>query len=121
MLPPVPEPDLFLYHWSPTANRASINRIGLDIGRRTLQGEWRPPYVCFSDDPVLAWGLSGRMWPEIKSWDLWVCNLRAQDSFDHYEVITDTYPSTGRTFIKEYRIYTRVFKRDLKYLATRTQ
>lgn len=119
-LPPVPQLDLILYHWSPTANRPSINKYGLRTHRRTLQGDWRPPYVCFSDDPFLAWVLSGQMWPEIISWDLWMCHMPSQDSFDHYEIITDTFRDTGRHFVKEYRIYTRVYKRDLRYLATRT-
>ena len=119
MLPPVPKSHRILYHWSPTSNRRNIQKLGLVINRRTLQGEWRPPYVCFSDDPYLAWVLSGRMYPDIKSWDLWMCNLEHQTSFDHYELILDTYINTTRRYIKEYRIYTRVFKRDLHYLATR--
>lgn len=118
-LPPVPSKDLLLYHWSPTKNRKNINLRGLDINRKTLQGAWKPPYVCFSDDPQLAWILSGKMWPEIKSWDLWMCNMSSQTSFDHYEIITDTFIDTGRHYVKEYRIYTRVFKRDLFYVATR--
>ena len=121
LLPPVPPLDLILYHWSPSTNRNSINRVGLQINRRTLQGEWRPPYVCFSDDPILAWVLSGRMYPDTPSWDLWACHVPTQDSFDHYEIITDTFPDTGRHYVKEYRIYTRVYKRDLHYIATRTQ
>jgi hypothetical protein len=118
-LPPVPQLDLVLYHWSPTANRASINKVGLDVGKRSLQGDWRPPYVCFSDEPWVAWCLSGAMWPEVDSWDLWMCYERFQTSFNHYEIITDTYRNTGRHYVKEYRIYTRVFKRDLTYIATR--
>lgn len=120
-LPKVPPLDLILYHWSPTANRARITHDGLCPGRPSLQGDWRPPYVCFSDDPILAWVLSGRMWPEQKSWDLWMCHVPSQTSFNHWEIITDTYRDTGRHYIKEYRIYTRVFKRDLDYVATRRQ
>lgn len=120
-LPPVPDLEIILYHWSPTKNRNSIKKNGLLTHRLTLQGIWRPPYIAFSDDPWLAWSLSGRMYPEIKSWDLWMCYLPSQTSFDGYEIITDTFPDTGRHFVKEYRIYTRVFKRDLKFLATRTQ
>lgn len=120
-LPKVPKPDLVLYHWSPTKNRNSIKRYGLDIGKKSLQGDWKPPYVCFSDDPHLAWILSGRMWPDISEWDLWMCYMDHQTSFDHYEIITDTYPDTGRHYTKEYRVYTRVYKRDLIHLATRTQ
>ena len=120
-LPPVPPLDLVLYHWSPTANRNSINRLGLVPGRKTLQGLWRPPYVAFADDPKLAWYLSGRMWPEISSWDLWLCLFEHQTSFDEYEIITDTYVGSGRHFVKEYRIYTRVYKRDLWLVGTREQ
>jgi hypothetical protein len=120
-LPPIPPLDLILYHWSPTRNRASINHSGLEVNKKTLQGDWRPPYVCFSDDPQLAWVLSGRIWPEIESWDLWMCHVPTQTSFEHYEIITDTFINTGRHYVKEYRVYTRVFKRDLVYIATRTQ
>lgn len=101
------------------ANRPSIQRVGLDINKRSLQGDWRPPYVCFSDEPNLAWILSGKMYPEIKMWDLWMCYFDSQTSFDHYEIILDTFPNTGRHYIKEYRIYTRVYKRDLIYVGSR--
>lgn len=120
-LPPVPELDLVLYHWSPSSNRASIEKYGLRTHRKTLQGDWRPPYICFSNDPMVAWSLSGNMFPDIELWDLWCVHMPSQTSFEHYEICTDTYPETGRHFIKEYRIYTRVFKRDLSYVATRRQ
>jgi len=119
-LPKTPKTDLIFYHWSPSVNRRSINRIGLDVGRKSLQSDWKPPYICFSDDPWLAWHLSGKMFPDISSWDLWMCNVRSQTSFEHYETLLDTYPDTGRHFIKEYRVYSRVYKRDLVYLASRT-
>lgn len=118
-LPPVPKRDLLLYHWSPKTNRKGILRVGLDVGKLSLQGDWKPPYVCFSDDPMLAWVLSGRMWPEIQAWDLWMCNMNTQTSFEGYEIITDTFFDTGRHYTKEYRVYSRVYKRDLVYLATR--
>lgn len=118
-LPPVPPSDLILFHWSPTKNRARINHDGLVPGSLSLQGDWRPPYVCYSDDPILAWQLSGRMYPEIEEWDLWMFNLDNQDSIDHYELITDTYVNSGRSYIKEYRIYQRVYKRDIVLLGTR--
>ncbi len=112
--------DLVIFHWTPTINRASINKIGLVTNKLSLQGEWRPPYIAFSDDPFLAWYLSGKMFPRIKSWDLWMCHMPSQTSFIHYEIITDTFIDSGRHYVKEYRIYSRVFKRDLTYLATRT-
>lgn len=119
-LPAVPKLEIVLYHWTPSRNRDRIQKEGLCPGRLSLQGYWRPPYVCFSDEPNLAWHLSGRMYPEIEEWDLWMCRLDAQTSFDGYEIITDTYRDTGRTFVKEYRIYQRVYKRDLIYVGSRS-
>lgn len=119
-LPPAPEPELNLYHWSPTRNRRSIERQGLVPGRLSLQGDWRPPYVAFADDPILGWALSGRMWPSIPEWDLWMVSAEHQTSVKGWEVILDTYASTGRHYIKEYRVYGRIFKRDLWYVASRT-
>jgi len=58
------------------------------------------------------------MYPEIEEWDLWMCRLDAQTSFKGYEIITDTY-RTGRMFVKEYRVYHRVYKRDLIYVGSR--
>lgn len=120
-LPTLPELELCLYHWSPTSNRNMINRFGLQTHRLSLQGNWRPPYVCFSDEPNLAWILSGKMFPDIKSWDLWMCYYSSQTSFKHHEVILDTTRYSGRHYVKEYRIYSRVYKRDLIYIATRIQ
>lgn len=120
-LPPIPERDICVYHWSPSKNRKQIERYGLRVGMKTLQGDWRPPYVCFSDDPVIAWALSGAMWPSIEEWDLWMVNVEDQTSFTGWEMILDTWYNTGRRFIKEYRVYTRVYKRDLHYIGTRRQ
>lgn len=120
-LPEVPPLDINLFHWSPSRNRNRIRHDGLKTGVKSLQGDWRPPYVCFSDDPILAWYLSGEMWPDIKEWDLWMCHVPSQTSFDHWEIILDTYYQTGRHYVKEYRIYTRVFKRDLHYVGSRSQ
>lgn len=109
--------DLALFHWSPTARRGQINRYGFRPSMRSVDGLWKPHYVCFSDHPSLAWALSGANHPEITSWDLWQAwthNIRG------YEEITDTYPDTGRTYVKEYRVYERIYKRDIWYVATRT-
>lgn len=114
----VPKLEVVLYHWSPTANRRSIQRNGLMPGKLSLSGDWRPPYVALADEPLLAWFLSGRIWPEIKSWDLWMCYAENQTSFNGWEIILDTYRS-GRTYVKEYRIYKRIYKRDLHYIGTR--
>jgi hypothetical protein len=81
--------------------------------------------VCFSDDPILAWTLSGDIWweegPRFKSLVLWLCYPEFQTSFKGWETIPDTYPDTGRSYIKEYRVYERIFKRDLIFVGTRNR
>lgn len=109
--------DLNLYHWSPTSRRGQIQRLGLVPGKPSLQGDWRPPYVCFADDARLAWALSGAIHPEVPEWDLW--QVYPQDA-DRWEAIFDTYISSGRHYIKEYRVYHRIFKRHVHYIGSRT-
>lgn len=109
--------DLCFYHWSPQSRRNSINHQGLIPGCLSLQGDWRPPYVSFSDDANLAWALSGAIHSEINKWDLWMCYPERVGS---WEIIFDTYPFTNRHYIKEYRVYHRVFKRHVDYLASRS-
>ncbi len=110
-----PKPDLCLYHWAPSARRRSIQRLGLVPGRLNVTGELRPPYVCFADNPVLAWSLSGRMHPEIPEWDLWMVFA------GHVEVRRriDTFSDTGRRYVLEYRVHDRIPKRHVRYVGTR--
>lgn len=115
----IPDPPLVFYHWSPQKNRKSIEKVGLRPGQLSIEGLWRPPYVCFGDNPVLAWNLSGALYPNIEHWDLWACFEDIQTSFDGYEVITDTLPRSGEVIVKEYRVYKRVYKRDLYYVGSR--
>lgn len=106
--------DLVLYHWSPTSRRRSIVRSGLLPGSFSIERDWRPPYICFADDALLAKALV-RHRVSVDSWDLWA--VRPQD-LQGWELIFDTYPSSGRHFIKEYRVYHRVFKRHVHFVAT---
>jgi hypothetical protein len=113
----MPPPDLVFYHWSPTARRNGILRRGLDVGSMSLTRDWHPPYICFSDEPLLAWTLSGRMYPDIPSWDLWMVFAEQTQG---YEAILELYnDGSGRHYVKEYRVYERVFKKNVHYLATR--
>lgn len=107
-----------LYHWSPVVRRPAITRRGLVPGSWSTDRLWRPPYVCFSGDPALAWQLSGATprGREVAAWDLW---QTWSDVPDGYEEITDTYADTGRTYVKEIRVYQRIYKRDLWWVATR--
>lgn len=105
-----------LYHWSPTSRRGQINRRGLVPGSRSVDGLWKPPYVCFADSPSLAWGLSGGMpgrSDEVPSWDLWMMWSDVPSGMEEIP-----FDEPGR--VREYRVYERIFKRDLWYVATRT-
>lgn len=84
---------------------------------KSLQGDWRPPHICFSDEPRLAWILSGFMHSEeIKEWDLWM--VFSYDA-EEWEAIIDTFHDTGRKYVKEYRVYHRIFKKDVHYIGSR--
>ena len=63
--------EFILFHWSPVARRKSIDRWGLRPGSKSMCGRWKPPYVCFSRSPSMAWGLSPRMHKRGR-WDLWM-------------------------------------------------
>ena len=103
--------DFALYHWAPAARRKQIQRYGLRPGSLSSCRMWRPPYVCLADGPIQAWRLIGQFRPAIRDWDLW---LTGAASLHGYEVIPwdDGTP-------REYRIYHRIFKRDLLYVGSR--
>jgi hypothetical protein len=69
--------------------------------------------VCFSSTPSLAWSLSGYFHPEVPSWDLW---QTWSDVPTGYEALLF---DDGPPDVKEYRVYERIYKRDLWYVATR--
>jgi hypothetical protein len=100
-----------MYHWAPTSRRKQINRYGLRPGSLSSDRLWKPPYVCFADGPQQAWRLIGRFRPTILEWDLW---WTANDCVGGYEIIFD---DTGQA--REYRVYNRIFKRDLWLVGTR--
>lgn len=100
-----------MYHWAPISRRKQIIRYGLRPGSRSSCGEWKPPYVCLADSPLLAWQLIGRYRPQIEQWDLWWTH---SDAAVPYEEI----PSDNGD-VREYRIYHRIYKRDLWYVGTR--
>lgn len=104
-----------LYHWSPVERRKQIARRGLVPGSLSRDRDWRPPYICFSDSPSLAWGLSGGLGRDKrhKSWDLWMMWSDVPGGYE--EMPFDHDPS----WIKEYRVYERIFKRDIWWVATR--
>lgn len=100
-----------LYHWAPTARRGQINRYGLRPGSLSSDRLWKPPYVCLADGPLLAWNLIGPYRPHIRDWDLWWTNGAAV--FPYETIPCDN----GDT--REYRVYHRVYKRDLWLVGSR--
>lgn len=107
------ENPTLLYHWSPTTRRKQISKLGLVPGSRSLDGAWKPPYVCFADSPSMGWALSGALRPDIDSWDLWMTWSTTPKGF---EII----PLDGSdSVVKEVRVYQRIYKRDIWYVATR--
>lgn len=107
-----------LYHWSPRERRKSIERRGLVPGSRSLQGDWKPPYIAFSLDPVRAWGLvSNRSgYTPDPIWDLWSVDVY---NVPHYEMLYDHYLDSSRRYIYEVRVYERLFKRHVTWVAER--
>lgn len=101
-----------LYHWSPTGRRKQIIRRGLVPHSRPVQGTWRAPYVCFHDTPARAWALSGARGHSVPSWDLWMM-------WSNRAPTLKALPGWEPGVPHEYRVYGRVYKRDLWYVATR--
>lgn len=110
--------SFLLYHWSPTTRRKSIDRRGFVPGSLSTDRLWRPPHSCWATSPSLAWALSGmtQRGLEVSSWDLWCV---WSDRLEGWEVIPFDDGRTAALRPKEYRVYHRIFKRDVWYIATR--
>ena len=104
-----------LYHWAPTTRRKQIIRYGLLPGRKPTTAGGLMPVVCFGDSPSWAWVLSGGQRGHAPgSWDLWETTL---------DRLTDpiTLASADRpSGLHEVRTASRVYKRDIWYVASRT-
>lgn len=100
-----------LYHWAPTERRKQITRFGLRPGSVSSCRQWKPPYICLANNPHLAWDLIGRHRPTIREWDLW---WTTSDAAAPMEML----PFDDGT-PKEYRVYHRIFKRDIWFVGSR--
>lgn len=104
--------DGLMFHWSPTTRRKQIIRYGLRPGSLSVDKEWKPPYICLAPSPSLGFALCIEYHPEIPEWDLWQVwadNLRGR------ELLFDDRDRT----VKEYRVYERIYKRDIWYVGSR--
>jgi hypothetical protein len=103
-----------LYHWSPTERRKSILREGLKTHKLSRCGQWRPPYICFSDSPSWAWGASGDLGKNKgEQWDLWMVWT---DKLDAYEELSIGSSSGKPT---EFRVYHHIPKSKIWYVGSR--
>lgn len=109
-----------LYHWSPKSRRKSILRYGLCPGKLSRCGQWRPPYLCFSDSPSLAWACSAEFnWSKEKHWDLWMMWSNVVDG--GFEVLTLGRVRKYAHEPQEFRLYNeRVPKSKIWHVGTRT-
>lgn len=113
-----------LYHWSPAARRKQIVRRGLVPGMRHATHTeglrqpdgtmWRADYLCFGDDPAWSWALSaGQRGATVGEWDLW-------QTYSDRLVDPWVLPAADlRNGVHEVRTRSRVYKRDLRLVASR--
>ena len=102
-----------LYHWSPSSRREAILHDGLCPRKISVDGDWRPPVICFCRFPNSAWALSGTHHPEVKAWDLW-CTWS-----DSVKYKTVNVHGRKQWSLTEYRCDHRVPKRMLWYVGSR--
>lgn len=108
--------SFLLYHWSPLSRRRAILHRGLMPGSWSTDRQWKPPYVCFADSPSLAWALSGateRGKETEEDWDLWMMHSDVPSGME--ALCFDDDPEQ----VKEYRVYERVYERDLWWVGSR--
>jgi hypothetical protein len=90
-------------------------RYGLRPGHFSTDRLWRPPVICYADDPATAWQLSagtGRG-QAIDEWDLWMI---WSDTPSGLEIIP-----YDNGVPKEYRVYERIYKKDVWFVGSRRQ
>lgn len=108
-------PTEILYHWSPTERYSSIKHDGLVPGKLSTDRLWRPPVICLSSDPWAAWWLSGKTsrGQATHEWDLWLVYTH---EIMGWEIIPydDGEP-------REYRVYERIYKRNIHFLGRRAK
>jgi len=102
-----------LFHWSPIGRRKRIEKEGLCPGNLSKDKDWRPPYICFSRSPSIAWGLSAMTTDEPGYWDLWmVWSTEVPKGWE-------TLSTDGSGKPTEYRVYDRIKKSKVWYVGTR--
>lgn len=107
-----------LYHWSPQSRRKGIVRCGLCPRKKSRDGEWRPPYLCFSRYPNTAWALSATHSAKRETWDLWCV---WSDEVGPY-VTLNTAPNPKKAWWRtEYRSGRRIPKSKIWLVGSRVR
>jgi len=102
-----------LFHWSPAARRAAIERRGLRIDSPPTVDSRHWGRVCVCMSPSHAWALSaGYVGEPGQVWDLWMVQLSKQDD-------VEVMPFTGN-IIEEIRISNNIPRDRLWYVGART-
>jgi hypothetical protein len=101
-----------LFHWSPVSRRKSIFRYGLCPNKISKDNLWRPPYICFSRSPSLAWCLTAFHCGPME-YDLWM--VWSSDVPKGWETLS----TDGSHKPTEYRVYDRIKKSLIWYVGTR--
>ena len=106
-----------LYHWSPVARRASILRHGLCPRKKSWSiDQWRPPYLCFSRTPSMAWGQSAVHSGKTGAWDLW-CVWSSQ--IGPYATVNPSKTPRKDWHTTEYRSFRRISIRHVWHVGVR--
>lgn len=105
-----------LYHWSPAARRQSILRNGLCPCKKSPDGIWRPPYLCFGTTRSMAWCASATHSGKLGSWDLWCC---WSDQVGDWVTVNSGREPRVQWWLTEYRTFRRIPKRNLWHVGTR--
>jgi hypothetical protein len=110
--------NTLLYHWSPVERRERIETEGLVPGSWSTDALWRPPYLCFSDSPSLAWALSPMMprGQAYRHWDLWMVWSK---KIARYETVLFEVGELDPGAIKEYRVFETIPHERLWFVGTR--
>lgn len=102
-----------LFHWSPVARRAAIERRGLRINSHPTIDSQKWDRICVSLSPSHAWAHSAGMVGELGSeWDLWQIQLDKNDQ-------VDVQPFVGN-IIGEIRLHNDIPHTRLWHVGTRT-
>ena len=105
-----------LYHWSPADRRQAILRQGLCPKKRSRDGSWRSPYICFCRFPNVAWALSATHSERSGAWDLWCV---WSDEIGPYKTLNTSRNPMQAWHRTEYRGFRRIPKSKIWHVGTR--